>query len=421
MWRPMPQGKTPAGGWQCGNTVDLPGLRVTLSKPVLVGRSKGYLWFPTVVRLSSGDLVAKMSDYADKHVAQSTSKVAWSSDGGLTWGPLSNALYGDGSLTLPNRDQLFMPYYLRPTDSGAMGAPCQVCPKGERILRVVKPGVTIEGWPRPDKSFAPQLGLSGFVCNGQVVSLKDGHYLATLYGHFRDTNRYSLVASESSDGMHWKIRSVMADERCELPGREGPCESAVCRLKDGRLLCVFRLNSAVPYGHSFSSDEGRTWTKPAPLKGAFSVQPSLAVMPDGLVALSGGRPGLFLWLNPDGTAASWHKLDVLANHNAQRPEEPIKTPGNTSSYTEVIPLDESHLLYVYDRIPFGWSAIPADSSETNSVWVVRITLTFPRPKSLLGTPGSASRSPAQSGKTLTRMFLKHALLAWLLSTWHSVP
>ena len=84
---PAPAGGTtstglprPAGdGWQVGNTADVPGLRVTLSKPVLVGRSKGYLWFPTVVRLSTGELLAMMSDYADMHVAESTSKVAWSS------------------------------------------------------------------------------------------------------------------------------------------------------------------------------------------------------------------------------------------------------------------------------------------------------------------------------------------------------
>ncbi len=31
-------------------------------------------------------------------------------------------------------------------------------------------------------------------------------------------------------------------------------------------------------------------------------------------------------------------------------------------------------------------------------------------KSLLSTSGSTSRSPTQSGRTLTRMFLKHALL-----------
>lgn len=367
---------TVAGDWQTGSVVDVPGLHVTLTKPVLVGRSKGYLWFPTVVRLSSGDLMAVMSDHADVHVSvsESTAMAACSSDGGLTWGALAKALYGDGSFVLPNGDQLFMPYYLRPAGSSVMQSSCQLCPKGQRTLKLVSPGITIEGWPRPDKSFDPKLGLSGFVCNGQVVLLKDKSYLATLYGYFRGTSRYSLVASESADGVRWKIRSVVADEKCELPGGEGPCESALARLKGGRLLCVFRLDSGKPYGHAFSSDEGRTWTTPAVLKGCFSVQPSLAVLPDGMVALSGGRPGLFLWLNTDGKAATWHKIDVLANHNAHRPEEPIKGPGNTSSYTEVIPLDESHLLYVYDRIPSGWKAIPRESPETNSVWVVRVSL-----------------------------------------------
>ena len=366
--------KAPTRSWQAGNTAEAAGIKVTFSKPVLVGRSKGYLWFPTLVRLSSGELVAMLSDYADVNVAESTSMVSWSWDGGLSWGPLAKALGSDGSLTLPNGDTLFMPYYLRPMGDGVMGAPYQLCPKGSRKLKVIKPGITIEGWPRSDKSLDPRLGLSGFVCNGQVVPLKEKGYLATLYGHFRDTNRYSLVASESLDGVRWKIRSVVADEKCELSGREGPCESAMCRLKDGRLLCAFRLDSGAPYGQCFSTDEGRTWTKPTAMKGAFSVEPSLVVMRDGLVALSGGRPGLFWWLNPEGDAATWYKFDVLANHNAHQPQEPIKTAGNTSSYTEIIALDDAHLIYIYDRNPFGGAAIPPASPETNSVWVVRITL-----------------------------------------------
>ena len=46
------------GRWQAGNSIEMPRLKVTLSKPVLVARSKGYLWFPTVVRLSNGELAA---------------------------------------------------------------------------------------------------------------------------------------------------------------------------------------------------------------------------------------------------------------------------------------------------------------------------------------------------------------------------
>ena len=62
---------------------------------------------------------------------------------------------------------------------------------------------------------------------------------------------------------------------------------------------------------------------------------------------------------------------ALANHNAALPKETLK---KTSGYTELVALDESTLLVIYDRIPFGWGAIPADSTETNSCWVVRLKI-----------------------------------------------
>jgi hypothetical protein len=363
--------------WEEGNTVELQGVTVKLSRPVLVARSRGYLWFPTLMRLADGDLLALMSNYADAHVKTATAMISWSGDNGLTWSEPKEGFYGDSSLRLPGGDQLLLPYYLTPRSEGAMGAAYQVVPKGKRELRVVKEGLSVTGWPRAVVSVAPELGLAGFVFNGNTVELKDGSYLATLYGTFKDTKRYSLVAAESRDGIRWRIRSTIADENCKLPGKEGACESSVCRLRDGRVMCLFRMNSNVAYGQVYSSDEGKTWTEPRALDGVASVQPSLAVLKDGTVVLSGGRPGIYVWVNLDGTGKDWQRVDVLANHNAFRTADAIKNPaagGNTSSYTEVVPLDESNLLCIYDRIPHGWHAIPKESRETNSVWVVRLTL-----------------------------------------------
>ncbi len=367
----------PAPAWKTARTADLHGLRVSLSEPVLVARSKGYLWFPTLARLAGGDLLALMSDYPDEHVANATSRVCWSRDGGRTWTEPRRALYGDAHLRLSSGDELLLPYYLRPRPGGGMAAPYQVCPRGTQELHVVQEGVTVTGWPRPDKVFAPNLGLAGFVFNGQTVALKDGGYLATLYGTFQGAGRYSLVAAASRDGVSWQIRSTVADENCKLKGAEGPCEAALCRLADGRLMCVFRLASNVPYGQVWSSDEGKTWTEPAAMRDAFSVQPSLAVLKNGPVVLSGGRPGVYVWFNADGSGKDWQRVDLLANHNACRPKDPVTNPaagGNTSSYTEVVALDDTHLLCIYDRIPFGWHPVPKDSAETNSVWVVRLTV-----------------------------------------------
>ena len=367
-------GAEPAPEWKSGKTRPVGTAKVTLSHPVLVGRSSGYLWFPTVAKLADGRLMATMSNYADVNTSTSTSSVAWSADGGKSWSPLASAQYGDVNLRLPNGDELFLPYYMRPAGGGVMSAPYQICPKGKSELKLMTDGVKVTGWPRPDQSFDAKLGLSGFVFNGQAVALKDGRYLATLYGHFEKTKRYALVAAESTDGMNWKIRTTIADENCAVKGVEGPCEAALCRLADGRLMCVFRLAAGVPFGQTYSADEGRTWSEPLTMDKVFSVQPSLAVLPSGAVALSGGRPGIFLWLNLDGTGKDWLPVDLLGNHNEYQEEESIQAAGNTSAYTETIVLDPTHLLVIYDRIPFSWSPIPKDSRETNSVWVVRVTV-----------------------------------------------
>ncbi len=345
--------------------------KVTLAPPVLVGRSKGYLWFPTLAKTPDGDLLATMTDYADETVDNATAKCAWSSDGGQTWGPLINSFYCDVKVQLASGDLVLLPYYLFPDGLGMKAAYKRV-PAGAREQKTEE-GLTVSGWPKPDHRPSPNLKVTGFVFNGQSVPLKDGAHIATLYGTYEGDKRYSLMTAVSRDGVAWKIHSTIAGPECTLEGAEGPCEAAMCRLKDGRLMCVFRLAGHVPFGQSWSSDEGLTWTKPVAMQ-PFSVQPSLATLPDGTVVLSGGRDGLYLWLNEDGSGRDWLSVDIKAHHNAHCRNDLIGAGNHTSAYTEVVVLDDKHLLYIYDRLPFSWGPVPADSTETNSVWVVRVTL-----------------------------------------------
>ncbi len=372
---PFAHSADPKPAWTYPKTIALDGVKVSLSSPVLVARSQGYCWFPTLARTSNGDLLAVMSNYADVHTTNATALAAWSSNGGLTWSKTQPAQYGDSPLSLPNGDLLLLPYYLKARKE-AIAAPYQLVSKGKRELRLLDEEVTVSGWPKPLGSFEPKFGLAGFVFNGQTLTLKDGTFLAQLYGYFAKDTRYSLVAVESKDGRAWKVRSIVAGPDCPLKGGEGPCESALCRLKDERLMCVFRMNSGEKYGQCFSRDEGKTWTAPVAMD-AFSVQPSLAVLKDGTVVLSGGRPGLYLWINRAGDGKTWQRIDVQGHHNTCQPKEPIQKTDHTSSYTEVVAVDDSQLLYIYDRIPNGWAAIQKDAKETNSVWVVRIRLEMP--------------------------------------------
>lgn len=370
--------ETPSS-WKDSKSITLGERKVTLSEPVLVARSKGFLWFPTMTRLSGGEFFAVLSTGGDEVVANRKAVTTWSADG-FTWSKPTTIdpegdLYVESTLRLANGDELLFPFNLYPRPGG-MGGAYQIVSgqKGKREVKLVKEGLVVTGWPRPDRSFNPKLGLAGFGFNGQTLQLKEGVYLATLYGYFKDAKRYSLVLAESQDGVQWKIRSVIADEHCKVSGGEGPCESALCRLKDGRLMCIYRVASGQPYGQSWSKNDGRTWTEPAAMNKVFSVQPSLAVIKDGTVVLSGGRPGLFAWLNSAGDGKDWHSVDVLAHHNACVPKERIVHPERTTSYTEVAVIDDRHVLLMYDRVPHGWRAIPAGSEETNSVWVVRLTI-----------------------------------------------
>lgn len=357
--------------------IHLDGLDIELSPPALVVRRKGYCWFPSVDRAPDGRLLASMSTYADLHTDKPTAQFCWSDDGGRSWSAPVVGKPATAKLPTEAGELLATPYYLRPGPEGSMRGHYQVFPKGGRDVRLVEDGLSVTGWPRPDRSFDAKLGLSGFVFNSQAVRLKDVRHLATLYGHFADARRYALVAADSADGAKWAFRSVVADEKCPLPGQEGPCEAALGRLADGQILCVFRLSSGARYGRTCSDDEGRTWQKPTVMPEAGSVEPRLAVLGDGTVVLSGGRPGLFLWLATDRKGQTWQKLDLQAHHNACVPDEPIAAADRTSSYTGLAVLDASTVLVVYDRIPFGWAPIPADSSQTNSVWAVRATVRKP--------------------------------------------
>jgi len=376
--------------WQTQTQVTLNGLTVELSAPVLVRRSRRYCWFPSLIRQPDGTLWAVMQAYGDIHVTDSFLYLSRSRDGGLTWD--EPRLIGDAGLShllLPDGSALVLPYYLRPRGEGAIGAPCNIItPDGSLSFHTT--GVTISGWPRPIGDIAPELGTAGFVINGQVARGQDGEYLATLYGRFAGDPRYSLVLAESADGFHWRIRSIIAGADCALAGADGPRESAICRLVDGRLLCIFRLGSFVPYGRTISEDDGRIWPVPVTIA-PMSVEPSLAVLADGTLALSGGRPGVSVWFSRDGAGEDWQGIDIVAVHNtACAPADRIEpdtrkawtgveemrrtgATGFTSSYTELTVLDERTLLLIYDRIGYGWHPIPDDADETKSVWVMRLT------------------------------------------------
>ena len=185
--------------------------------------------------------------------------VSWSADGGLSWSEPDGVTYfGPSSLDTPDGNHLILPFDLRPLSDGSHGAPHNVIRRAERAVRYRARKVKIAGFPRPAGLKSTEIGSSAFAFDGQVIASTDGAYLTTLYGKFAGDSRESTVLAESQDGLEWRVRSVIASADYDVAGAEGPSETALCRLQDGRLFAVFRLKARRPYAKAWSEDDAAT-------------------------------------------------------------------------------------------------------------------------------------------------------------------
>lgn len=369
--------------WPEGLSYAMDGMRVSVSCPVLIGRSRDYLWFPNIAELASGELIANAQPYSDLSVPATRCTVFRSTDGGLSWREEGDVpAFGWVSITLPNDDHLRLPYY-RYAGSDGRTHPYNIIRADTGAIEHFDCGLNVTGWPREEGVTAdPKLGLAGFSFTGDTVVMNDGRYLCTLYGTFKGDERRSVVCAASEDGRTWRVRSVIAEAKDEPQGWEGPNEAALCRLADGRLLCVLRLEGYMNFVCAFSEDDGLTWSSLEKVNDAWAVQPSLDVLEDGSVLLSGGRPGIHVWIDREGTFERRQRIDIRQHHNALVHDEPIAwteceddwATSRTSSYTELITIGPRAALMVYDRLPNGWEALPSGSEDTWSVWVVRIDI-----------------------------------------------
>ena len=91
-------------------------------------------------------------------------------------------------------------------------------------------------------------------------------------------------------------------------GEEGPCEAGMVRLADQRLYALFRTGGDGYIGNGWSTDDGKTWTKPVstPYKG---VALRVRRLSNGILACTTGRPGpVVVMFSLDGTGEKWRML-----------------------------------------------------------------------------------------------------------------
>jgi hypothetical protein len=346
---------------------------------------------PFLARFPNGDLIATYTmDPDTQQNPQFSSAYQISHDGGRTWGMRYTTLMQHIPMIFipaPNNSLIAVPSEVAGTgpepDRNFSGPLLTFEHGGDRVV-MQENGFRVLDWPEPvDATSNPQPKDSWH----RVIHFTGSYLtvgtelLATVYWHPHGAKFLQLSLASSKDGGHtWHYYSSVATAETALPPEgqytrkpEGPDESSMIRLADGRLMIVFRVGEMTAWllRRAFSSDNGRTWTKPDVLP-AYSVEPQLQRLANGTIALSTGRPGLHLWLTTDPKAAadSWQDVDIAALHNqlvsdatqhvtplhADRPEG----GWNSTAYTGLIQVAPNKLLLLYDRDPEGAPSNPQD-------------------------------------------------------------
>ncbi|MBI2298249.1 MAG: exo-alpha-sialidase [Armatimonadetes bacterium] len=364
---------------------------LTLTSPVLVDKAPGHFWFPTLHVAGTKWLVCEVVKTGDMAQGKWPAVLYVSADGGRTWrkGAETDS-YGPASFSPAEGKLLIMPYEMWPLEPGDKR---RARADGTRVSIADDGTVTTAAQPMQFLDFPRDLGPYNkdelcMLTNGNLLRRRDGSLIATMYGTYEGEKKYvNLALTGNDDGATWRYLGTVGTWQ-DTPGEpEGPCESSNVRLADGRLMCVYRVGSGRGhvYWRSYSADDGVTWTKPAAMPGVWSVEPQLVRLENGLILLSGGREGLFLWVCADGEGKQWEPVNLAEHHNRTLAGTALHLdpdyvsaksngdPAASTSYTGMVQVGPNEVAVVYDRLANGWSGAPGPRGAEDAVFCVRVS------------------------------------------------
>ena len=356
--------------------------------PVEVGHDTGHFWFPSLHRVGEDTLICAVIRSADVAQGKWPADLFVSQDAGSAW-RLDQAIdsYGHTSIRRDQSTTLMMPYELwpvSPDDRKNGAAPGNILAKAPDGSLVVKArDIRFGDFPAPLADYHEDELLLHHT--GNIRYLPGGSLFTTLYGKFDGDERYSSFAVVSDDGgFTWTYRGTIAAGDAVPGAPEGPNESDAQRLDNGDLLCLYRVGGEWDFYKSYSQDKGLTWSPPVRMEGMWSVQPRLVRLENGALILTGGRPGLFLFLCADGRGEEWERVNLGIHHNRlieqedQRFSEAFcgaekgENPAISTSYTSIMPWGSAGVIVTYDRLANGWSGAPGPNGDVDRVFSVAL-------------------------------------------------
>jgi len=324
------------------------GIEVTVGKPFTIASSQGHHNFPTLKQMSEKELFVAIWASPDASLPPEQCHVAgvWTRDGGRTWDEpvMLHGTQAGGHSWVRRKDGtcVWLSYFCRPdAGKGFTKLTCNVGRSADGRTYTWSTGTIA----LPEPAMPWTNGNAYLVFARSILELGDGSLLASMYGQLQGDTKYRTLLVRSADGGDtWHHYSTVA-YRPDAPS-EGCCEPVMLRTSAGELLCVMRVGSGLPMWTCRSQDDGRTWTRAESMPNdAISVFPDAALMSNGVLAVSCGRPGCHVVFSTDGSGRRW------------TPRRTIHKGRNTDAYTAIREVAPGRLLYVYHEAADGRNQI----------------------------------------------------------------
>jgi hypothetical protein len=178
------------------------------------------------------------------------------------------------------------------------------------------------------------------------VRMPGGEFLVTAFTRFEGDRKTRCVILRSDDqGRTLRYLATVATTKEAPWGGEGPNESALTLLPNGDLLCVMRTGYELgshsswwsqPMLQARSRDGGATWEDHRAMS-VRGVNPMLAVLPNGVIACTAGRPGNNIVFSSDN-GRSWSGETLLAAPDLA-----------STGYMDLAPVGTNRLLVIYPQ------------------------------------------------------------------------
>ena len=366
---------------------------ITMGEPVTVAlappeiRDWGPYQFPGLARLPDGRIQVSFHVEADSATAYGLPPAcAVSSDEGHTWTLLPREAAGSGAamswqspplllsngdrvsvkqlrsrpvtgLHLPERPIAVFPSY------GVTHAYYRVedlpveCSAGWQLYRLKAGGNVAEAEQAkmriPGEVRCVTEGLLTFPWFNQMFLAPDGSVWSVNYDHRiaagRLQDKICAKILRSTDNARsfdlWSEITYRPDPAADPKAdqRDGFTEPTVCFMPDGSVLCLLRTtdgNGVGPMYGARSTDNGRTWSKPAVFDD-LGVWPQILTLKNGVTLAVYGRPGLYVRATSDPAGLRWGERVAVV--------EPGPIGTDTCSYAALLPMSDDTALAAYSE------------------------------------------------------------------------